>query len=37
VSKNGGIRWRHVRVPVSHILAREYIGFEESDDGTWEV
>jgi putative transposase len=37
VSKNGGIRWRHVRVPVSHILAGEYIGFEEIDDGIWEV
>jgi len=37
VSKNSGIRWRHVRVPVSHILAGEYIGFEEIDDGIWEV
>jgi putative transposase len=37
VSKNAGIRWRHVRVPVSHILAGEYIGLEEIDDGIWEV
>ncbi len=37
VSKNGGIRWNHVRVPVSQILAGEYIGFEEIDDGIWEV
>ena len=37
VSKNAGIRWRHVRVLVSHILAGEYIGFEEIDDGIWEV
>jgi len=37
VTKNSGIRWRHVRVPVSHILAGEYIGFEEIDDGIWEV
>ena len=37
VSKNGGIRWNHVRVPVSHILGGEYIGLEEVDDGIWEV
>ena len=37
VSKNGGIRWNHVRVPVSHILGGEYIGLEEIDDGIWEV
>lgn len=37
VSKNGGIRWNHVRVPVSHILSGEYIGFEEIDDGLCEV
>jgi len=32
VSKNAGIRWRHIRAPHSHILAGEYIGFEEIDD-----
>jgi hypothetical protein len=37
VSKNAGIRWKHVRVPVSHILAGEYIALEEIDDGIWEV
>ena len=37
VSKNGGIRWNHVRVPVSHILGGEYIGLEEIDDSIWEV
>ncbi len=37
VSKNAGIRWRHTRVSVSHILAGEYIGLEEIDDGIWEV
>lgn len=37
VSRNGGMRWNHVRVPVSHILGGEYIGLEEIDDGIWEV
>ncbi len=37
VSKNGGIRWNHVRVPVSHILGGEHVGLEEIDDGIWEV
>ena len=37
VSKNAGIRWRNTRVSVSHILAGEYIGLEEIDDGIWEV
>jgi hypothetical protein len=36
VSKNGGIRWNHVRVPVSQILGGEYIGLEEIDDGICE-
>jgi transposase InsO family protein len=37
VSRNGGIRWQHHRVPVSHLLLEEYIGFEEIDDGVWTV
>ena len=37
VSRNGGIRWRHVRVPVSHTLIEEYIGFEEIEDGIHNV
>ena len=37
VSKNGGIRWQSRWVNVSHLLAEEYVGFEEIDDGLWEV
>jgi len=37
VSKNGGIRWQSEWVNVSHLLAEEYVGFEEIDDGLWEV
>ena len=37
VSRNGGIRWKHVRVPVSHTLIEEYIGFEEIEDGIHNV
>jgi transposase InsO family protein len=37
VSRNGGIRWRKHRVPVSHTLMEEYIGFEAIDDGLWDV
>lgn len=37
MSKNAGIRWRHIRISVSHIFAGEYIGLEEIDDGIWEV
>src|SRR5262249_25528447 len=37
VSHNGGIRWHRHRVPVSHLLAEEDIGFEEIDDGVWLV
>lgn len=37
VSRNGGIRWQHHRVPVSHTLIEEYIGFEAIDDGLWDV
>jgi hypothetical protein len=37
VSNNGGIRWNHKRVPVSQTLTKEYIGFEEIDDGIYNV
>ncbi|MDH3569185.1 MAG: IS481 family transposase [Gemmatimonadota bacterium] len=37
VSRNGGIRWQKHRVPVSHTLMEEYIGFEAVDDGLWDV
>ena len=37
VSRNGGIRWHHKRVPVTHTLQEEYIGFEEIDDGIYNV
>jgi len=37
VSRNGGLRWNGVRVPVSHVLEGEYVGLEEIDDGVWEV
>lgn len=37
VSNNSGVRWNHVRIPVSQILAGEYIGLEEVDDGLWDV
>jgi len=37
VSRNGGIRWHHHRVPVSQTLIEEYIGFEEIEDGIYDV
>ena len=37
VSKNGGVRWNHIRVPVSQTLIKEYIGFEEIEDGIYNV
>jgi Integrase core domain. len=37
VSKNSGIRWRKRWVQVSSTLAEEYIGFEEVDDGIYNV
>lgn len=33
----GGIRWHAHRVPVSHTLIEEDIGFEAIDDGLWDV
>jgi putative transposase len=37
VSANGGIRWRHQWVNVSTTLAGDYVGFEEIDNGLWDV
>ena len=37
VSRNGGIRWHNDWVNVSHLLAEEYVAFEEIDDGIWSV
>ena len=37
VSRNGGIRWHNHWVNVSHVLAEEYVAFEELDDGLWAV
>jgi putative transposase len=37
VSRNGGIRWHNHWVNVSHVLADEYIAFEELDDALWQV
>ncbi len=37
VSANGGIRWLSGWVNVSHVLAEEYVGLEEVEDGVWSV
>jgi transposase InsO family protein len=37
VSRNGGIRWKNQWVCVTHVLAEEYVGFDEVDNGLWEV
>jgi transposase InsO family protein len=37
VSKNSGIKWKKTRVCVSHLLAGEYVGLEEVDNGLWDV
>lgn len=37
VSRNGGVRWRNQWVNVSHVLAEEYVGLEEVEDGIWSV
>ncbi|MEO7964099.1 MAG: hypothetical protein ABIT38_09355 [Gemmatimonadaceae bacterium] len=37
MSHNGGVRWHSRRVNVSHVLAEEYVGLEEVDDGIWSV
>lgn len=37
VSRNGGIRWKHLWVNVSQTLMEEYIGFEEMEDAIFNV
>jgi putative transposase len=37
VSAKGGIRWLNGWVNVSHVLAGEHVGFEEIDDGEWDL
>jgi transposase InsO family protein len=37
VSANGGVRWRKQWVNVTGALAGEHVGFEEIDDGQWDV
>jgi putative transposase len=37
VSANGGIRWNHQWVNVSHTCVGEYVGLEAIDDGVWNV
>ncbi len=37
VSANGGIKWERSWVNVSHVLGGEYVGFEEIDDGEWNL
>jgi transposase InsO family protein len=37
VSANGGIRWNHQWVNLSHTCVGEYVGLEEIDDGVWNV
>ena len=37
MSRNGGFRWAHKRVPLSHLLEGQYIGLEEVADGIWDV
>ena len=37
MSRNGGFRWAHYRVPLSHLLEGQYIGLEEVGNGIWDV
>jgi putative transposase len=37
VSANGGIRWHHQWVNVSHVCVGAYVGLEEIADGVWNV
>lgn len=37
VSRNGGVRWGVDWVNVSHVLAEEYVAFEEVAEGLWQV
>ena len=35
--RNSGIHWHNHWVNLSHVLAEEYVAFEEIDDGLWSV
>jgi len=37
VSANGGIKWLRSWVNISHVLGGEHVGFEEIDDGEWNL
>ena len=37
VSRDGGVRWHNRWVNVSHVLAEEYVGLDEVEDGVWSV
>lgn len=37
VSANGGVRWHKRWVNVSHVLAGDYVGLVEIDDGQWDL
>jgi putative transposase len=37
VSANGGIRWNHQWVNVSHVCVGANVGLEEIDDGVWNI
>lgn len=37
VSRNGGVRWHNRWVNASHLFAALELGFEEIDDGLWNV
>lgn len=37
VSRNGGIRWKNIRVNVGGVLEEEYVGLEAIDNGVWDV
>ncbi len=37
VSRNGGVRWKNRWVNASHLFAALELGFEEIDDGLWNV
>lgn len=37
VSRNGGIKWSSEWVNISSVLAEEFIGLQEVDDGVWTV
>jgi len=37
VSRNGGVRWNGEWLNVGHALIEENVGFEEVDDGVWDL